>query len=182
MMTKKIMKDQQPNNISMIAWDPAISNLHQAFVMPPQLASIIMKKSKRPLLVTGSLLLNFPDVVKRIEEIVKRGKMTIAATGGSSLVLKNNLKFNIIGLIQLINNLKDPEWEGFDGKGNYDVICFIGVPYYIASQGLSTLKNFAPHNKTLTICKFMHPNADMSYPNLKHEEWIEWLDKLIKNL
>lgn len=183
-MDYKNKKDQQKNNIetSMIAWDPAISNLNQALVMPPELVSLTIKKAKRPLLVIGSLIINLPDILEKIEKIIQKKEITIAATGGSSLVLKNNLKFNTIGVIELINNLKNPKWKGFDGKGNYDLICFIGVPYYIASQGLSTLKSFAPHNKTITLCKFMHPNADISYPNLKHKEWLKWLDELIENL
>ena len=49
---------------------------------------------------------------------------------------------------------------------------------YLASQGLSSLKHFAPHLKTLTICKFFHSNADASFPNMKDEEWLKYLAKM----
>jgi acetyl-CoA decarbonylase/synthase complex subunit epsilon len=50
----------------------------------------------------------------------------------------------------------------------------------MGSQGLSTLKHVAPHLKTLTLCKFFHSNADASFPNMKDEEWLKYLEKLAK--
>jgi len=168
----------------MTAWNSALVCSNPASVWPPEMAALTIKQSKNPLFVMGSLLNNIPEeIAEKSLEIAKKRNITVVATGGSSLTLtKLNHKSRVIGVVELINNLKNPEWKGFDGKGNYDLVCFIGVPYYIGSQGLSTLKNFAPHIKTLTLCRFMHPNADMSYPNMSYEEWLDWLTKLIDNL
>jgi acetyl-CoA decarbonylase/synthase complex subunit epsilon len=168
----------------MSAWNPALISIKPASVWPPEMAALTIKQSKNPLFVMGSLLNDIPEeIAKKSLEIAKKRNIKVVATGGSSLTLsKLNFKAEVIGVIELINHLKDPEWGGFDGQGNYDLVCFIGVPYYLGSQGLSTLKNFAPHIKTLTLCRFMHPNADMSYPNMPYEEWVDWLTKLIDNL
>ncbi|GAB4381951.1 MAG: CO dehydrogenase/acetyl-CoA synthase complex subunit epsilon [Methanothermobacter thermautotrophicus] len=142
-----------------------------------------IKKAKRPLMVIGSLVNSIPDdITDRITRITEKGDMEVALTGGSSLKGDRFRRRNIIGLIEIVDNLKNPAWKGFDGNGNYDLVCFIGVPYYIGSQGLSTLRAFAPHLKTVTLCRYMHPNADISYPNMSYDEWLKWLDALIENL
>ncbi|QEF94814.1 CO dehydrogenase/acetyl-CoA synthase complex subunit epsilon [Methanothermobacter sp. KEPCO-1] len=167
----------------MTAWNPALTSIRNATVMPPEMVASAIKKSERPLMVVGSLVNDLPhDILDRIVKIIKKGKMDVALTGGSGLRLNELRRKNIIGVIELVNNLKNPDWEGFDGNGNYDLVCFIGVPYYIGSQGLSTLKAFAPHLKTVTLCRYMHPNADMSYPSMKYTEWLRWLDELIDAL
>jgi acetyl-CoA decarbonylase/synthase complex subunit epsilon len=167
----------------MTAWNPALSSLRNATVMPPEMVASTIKKAKRPLMVVGSLINSIPeDITERIIKIVEKGDMEVALTGGSSLKVPKFRRRNIIGLIEIVNNLKNPEWSGFDGNGNYDLVCFIGVPYYIGSQGLSTLRSFAPHIKTVTLCRYMHPNADISYPTMHCEEWLKWLDALIENL
>ncbi len=63
-------------------------------------------------------------------------------------------------------------------EGQHDLVIFIGCIYYIASQGLSTLKHFAPKLKTLTLCKYFHSNADASFPNIKDAEWFNYLETM----
>ena len=64
------------------------------------------------------------------------------------------------------------------GEGQHDLVIFIGGIYYIASQGLSTLKHFAPNLKTVTLCKYFHSNADASFPNMNDVEWFIYLEKM----
>jgi acetyl-CoA decarbonylase/synthase complex subunit epsilon len=60
---------------------------------------------------------------------------------------------------------------------------FLGFRTDLGEQGLSTLKHFAPHLKTMTLCKFYYPNASYSLPNIrKDEKWKELLDNLIAKL
>jgi len=40
----------------------------------------------------------------------------------------------------------------------------------------------APWLKTITLCRFFHPNAYMSFPNMKDDEWRRYLDELIEDL
>jgi acetyl-CoA decarbonylase/synthase complex subunit epsilon len=86
-------------------------------------------------------------------------------------------------LIEIINHLKDPEWRGVKKEGNHDLVIFLGVRTDLGEQGLSTLKHFAPHLKTMTLCKYYYPNASYSLPNYrKDEQWKEFLDNMIENL
>lgn len=160
--------------------EPCHGGIKKASVWSPEMTALSIKKSRRPLFVIGSLLNSVPEITERVVKIVKRRGITVAATGGSASALKKAglNDFNVIGAIEIVNNLKNPEWKGFDGKGNYDLVIFIGVPYYLGSQGLSTLKHFAPHIRTLTLCRYMHPNADMSFPNMEYEKWVKWLSEL----
>jgi len=53
----------------------------------------------------------------------------------------------------------------------------------LGEQGLSTLKHFAPHLRTMTLCKYYYPHADYSLPNFrKDEEWKTFLEDLIEDL
>jgi acetyl-CoA decarbonylase/synthase complex subunit epsilon len=61
-------------------------------------------------------------------------------------------------------------------------VLFLGITYQLASQGLSTLKHFAFHLKTIALCKWYHPNADWSFPNMKDDEWEKKLEEFIKAL
>ena len=169
----------------MSAWNPALSCANEAQVWPSKMAALTIKQAKRPLFIVGSLLNDTPqEIIEKTLEIAKKRDIPVIATGGSNLAMdRSNYKpAKTMGVIEIINHLKNPHWKGLDGKGNYDLVGFIGVPYYLGSQGLSTLKNFAPHIKTLTLCRFMHPNADMSCPNLPYEDWLVWLDEVARYL
>jgi acetyl-CoA decarbonylase/synthase complex subunit epsilon len=64
--------------------------------------------------------------------------------------------------VDIVNRLQDPEWKGVKGEGQHDLVVFFGVLCVIGEQGLSTLKHFAPHLKTIAICPNYHPSANMS--------------------
>jgi acetyl-CoA decarbonylase/synthase complex subunit epsilon len=86
-------------------------------------------------------------------------------------------------IIEIINFLKDPEWKGVKGEGCHDFILFGGIRTDLGNQGLSALKHFAPHLKTMTLCKYHYPNANFSLPNYKkEEEWKAFLEGLIAGL
>jgi len=62
-------------------------------------------------------------------------------------------------------------------------VMFFGFRTDLGEQGLSVLKHFAPHLKTMTLCKFYYPHADFSLPNFrKDEQWKNFLESLIDNL
>ncbi len=86
-------------------------------------------------------------------------------------------------IMEILNHLKDPEWKGVKKEGNHDLVMFLGFRTDLGEQGLSTLKHYAPHLKTLTLCKYYYPHASYSLPNFrKDEQWKEFLDNLITNL
>jgi acetyl-CoA decarbonylase/synthase complex subunit epsilon len=139
---------------------------------------MMLKKAKRPLMIMGPLVKDSP-VLALAAQIAEKWHIPLVSTGDAFKALNEvDVKSKPYGVVEIVNLLKDPEWEGVNGKGQHDLVLFIGVIYYIGSQGLSTLKHFAPHLKTLTLCKFFHSNADASFPNMKDEEWIKYLEKL----
>jgi acetyl-CoA decarbonylase/synthase complex subunit epsilon len=69
------------------------------------------------------------------------------------------------------NRLLDPEWQGLDGKGPYDLALFVGMPYYMEGLIICGLKHFAPELKTITLDNLYHAHASWSFPNATLEEW-----------
>jgi acetyl-CoA decarbonylase/synthase complex subunit epsilon len=155
---------------------------------PGEYAQLI-KRATRPLLVVGawSLTKSVGDklVMDYAVEIAKTLNIPICATAHTK---KKLLEMGIepassYDIIEILNHLKDPAWKGVKKEGNHDLVMFIGFRTDLAEQGLSTLKHFAPHLKTMTLCKYYYPNASYSLTNYrKDEQWKEFLDKLILNL
>ena len=168
-------------NERVIPWQPTvIAGPKQALLVTPETAEMMLKKAKRPLMIIGPLVKDSP-VLTLAAQIAGKWHIPLVSTGDAFKALNEvDVKSKSYGVVEIVNLLKDPEWEGVNGKGQHDLVLFIGVIYYIGSQGLSTLKHFAPHLKTLTLCKFFHSNADASFPNMKDEEWIKYLEKLAK--
>lgn len=166
-------------NERVIPWQPTvIAGPKQALLVTPETAEMMLKKAKRPLMIIGPLIKDSP-VLALAAQIAEKWNIPIVSTGDAFKALNEaNIESRSYGVVEIVNLLKDPEWKGINGEGQHDLVLFIGVIYYIASQGLSTLKHFAPHLKTLTLCKFFHSNADASFPNMKDEEWIRYLEKL----
>ncbi len=166
-------------NERVIPWQPTvIAGPKQALLVTPETAEMMLKKAKRPLLIIGPLVKDSP-VLTLSTQIAEKWNIPIVSTGDVFKSLNEaGIESKPYGVVEIVNLLKDPEWKGINGEGQYDLVLFVGVIYYIGSQGLSTLKHFAPHLKTLTLCKFFHSNADASFPNMKNEEWIKYLEKL----
>jgi acetyl-CoA decarbonylase/synthase complex subunit epsilon len=146
----------------------------------------LMKSAKRPLLIVGSEILEDDGMLDRAIAIGKRG-IPIAATGPA---IRGFVEREYDGevyyyqLHELTNCILDPEWNGLDGQGNYDVVVFFGIIYYYASAMLSAIKNFAtdPLIRGVSIDKYYHPHARMTFGNYgpkRQAEYLEMLDTLI---
>jgi acetyl-CoA decarbonylase/synthase complex subunit epsilon len=166
-------------NERVIPWQPTvIAGPKQALLVTPETAKMMLKKAKRPLLVLGPLSKEEPLLTHSIE-IAKKWDLPIVTTADTFKVFsEKNVETKPYGVVEILNLLKDPEWSGVKGEGQHDLVIFIGGIYYMASQGLSTLKHFAPHLKTLTLCKYFHSNADASFPNMNDGEWSIYLEKM----
>jgi acetyl-CoA decarbonylase/synthase complex subunit epsilon len=166
-------------NERVIPWQPTvIAGPKQALLVTPETAKMMLKKAKRPLLVLGPLAKEEPLISHSIE-IAEKWDLPIITTADTFKVyMDRGIDTKAYGVVEILNLLKDPEWQGIKGEGQHDLIIFIGGIYYMASQGLSTLKHFAPHLKTLTLCKYFHSNADASFPNMKDGEWSKYLEKM----
>ncbi len=155
---------------------------------PAEYAHLI-KRAKRPLLLVGSwcLTTTLGDklLLEYAVEIARTLDIPICATAHTQ---KKLLELGVepasnYDLIEILNHLKDPEWRGVKNEGNHDLVMFLGFRTDLGEQGLSTLKHYAPHLKTMTLCKYYYPHASYSLPNIrKDEKWKELLDNLIVNL
>lgn len=156
-----------------------------AVILKPEAAGKIIKKAKNPLFITGSQIITEEARDKFLldyaAEIAK--KITTVATSDSlkGLVEKEvKPEPKYMGLVEVVDRLTDPNW-GVNRKP-HDIIIFLGIHYYLASQGLSTLKHYALHLRTMTLCNRYHPNAYWSFGNIDSEEWKNTLDVVIANI
>ncbi|MDK2795566.1 MAG: anaerobic carbon-monoxide dehydrogenase, complex subunit epsilon, partial [Archaeoglobaceae archaeon] len=126
-----------------------------------------------------------PAMIERVKKFAEKG-VTVVATGNAITKLTQagiNAKYAV--LHELTQFLLDPNWKGFDGKGNYDVVLMLGTIYYHGSQMLAALKNFAPHIRAISIDRYYHPNAAMSFGNLwrkEEEDYLALLDEIVSEL
>lgn len=149
----------------------------------------LVKKSERPLLILGPRVLEETldgrPLIDWALEVADAGGIPICATAHTKKALldKGHTPACSYDLMEILNSLKTPGWAGVKGEGPHDLVLFFGVRTDLAAAGLSTLKHYAPHLKTLTLCKYYFPNADYSMPNfLKEKKWQEFLSTMIANL
>ncbi len=146
----------------------------------PAVSGKMLARAKRPLLIVGSQV-HDEDVLAKAIAMGKAG-IQIAAVGNAYKSLGDKgLDVYYANMHALASYLCDPEWQGLDGKGNYDLVVFFGITYYYASQAISALKNFS-NIKVISLDKYYHPNADMSFGNLKKDVFMEALDMVIAEL
>ncbi|TFH39859.1 MAG: CO dehydrogenase/acetyl-CoA synthase complex subunit epsilon [ANME-2 cluster archaeon] len=143
----------------------------------PAVSGKMIEKARKPLLIVGSQI-HDKDVLERVIAFGRSG-IEIAAVGDAHASLWDE-KLNIYyaNLHVLTSYLCNPDWTGFDEKGRYDLVAFFGITYYYASQAMSSLKNFSDI-KVISIDRYYHPNADVSFGNLNKEVFIEALDQII---
>ena len=158
-----------------------------ARVVAPEVAARLIKASKRPLLVYGSLVLNELNGKQLVDyaiEIAHASKAPVVATAHTmkAFLAKGFTPDASMPVINIVDRLRDPDWKGLRGEGQHDTVVFLGVLYYLGSQGLSTLKHFAPYLKTITLCRFFHPNATFSFPNMDDRTWEASLNTLVQNM
>ena len=149
----------------------------------------LIKKAKRPLLVVGPLLLASAADGKILMEyaldIAKAADIPICATAQTrgKIVELGIQPESVYDVVEIANALKDPDWRGVKKEGNHDLVILFGIRSDLGNQSLSTLKHFAPHLKTMTLCKHYFPHANYSLPNFKKDaNWQEFLQNLIANL
>jgi acetyl-CoA decarbonylase/synthase complex subunit epsilon len=149
----------------------------------------LIQKAKRPLLVLGPRLIEWSLDGKLLLEyaldIAKAINIPICATSQvkAKMVELGVKPDSVYDAVEIVNALKDPDWKGVRKEGNHDLVIFFGIRTDLGEQSLSVLKHFAPHLRTMTLCKFYYPHANYSLPNFrKDEQWKAFLESLIDNL
>lgn len=149
----------------------------------------LIKRARNPLLLIGAKAVKVP-IGDKLEidyavEISKIMNIPIVATAHTLMKLHQMgiVPDSTLDIIEILNFLKDPAWKGIKGEGNHDLVLFLGFRSDLGEQSLSTLKHYAPHLKTMTLCQYYYPHASYSLPNFrKNDKWKEFLDTLIANL
>jgi acetyl-CoA decarbonylase/synthase complex subunit epsilon len=158
-------------------------------ISKPEVVAAMIKKARRPILVVGHeateiKLVKDKKLIDYIIALAQRGNIQVVATAHIvGEFLKREYKpAGWMPAVDIGNRLADPSWNGLDGKGNYDLALFTGLPYYMEWTILSGLKNFAPDLKTLTLDNSYHPNASWSFPNIDTKSWAENLKIIIEKI
>ena len=151
-------------------------------------AASLISKAKRPLLVVGShsvkIETNDGDLIDSAIRTMKNPKVTVVATGHlvGEFRKRGADKANSLSLFVLGKYLIDPEWKGFDGKGPYDTIVFMGFAYYMEWLVESGLKNFAMSLRTISLDRNYQPNAKWSLGWMPEPDWKEAIEIIVSQL
>jgi acetyl-CoA decarbonylase/synthase complex subunit epsilon len=149
----------------------------------------LITKAERPLLIVGKRVLEEKGLDKPLGEyaidIADAASMPICATADStkSLIQLGWMPESTLDFVEIINHLKNKSWMGVKKVGNHDLVIFMGIRSDLLERGLSTLKHFAPHLKTMTLCNHVCPNANYSLPNwIRGNKWQGFLIGVIQAL
>jgi acetyl-CoA decarbonylase/synthase complex subunit epsilon len=171
-------------------WQTAeISCLTRAFpIAEPEVVVAAIKRSKRPIFVVGheAVMVDLAGG-KPIDYIIQMAESTGAQTVATAHIIGEFVKRGFskaywMSIVDVTNRLKDPEWKGLDGRGQYDLALLLGIQYYLGWVALSGLKHFAPHLKTVSLDRFHQPHATWSFPNITIEDWQQQLETIAVEL
>jgi len=157
----------------------------EATPVKPNVVANLVKKAKHPVLVTGGQLLKDEKLVDVAVKFYEKGIPIIATGGSSKPLIERGVKplSSVFTLHYVTQFMLDEDWQGFDGKGNYDVVLFLGfLPYYL-SRMLSALKHFSKIT-TVSIDEFYQPHAKFSFTNLTANKELHYqmLEEVVNSL
>ncbi len=157
-------------------------------IIKPEVVVAMIKKAKRPIFVVGHHVTEeSSDNARTIDYIIRLGEtmnipIVVTAHVVTEFVKRGIQPASSMSAMDIGNRLSDPEWQGLDGKGPYDLALFIGLPYYMEFVILSGLKHFATNLKTISLGRFYNPHATWSFPNLSIKDWSESFSLIIEKL
>ena len=155
-----------------------VSSTKKANPIPkPEVAVALIKKATRPILVAGSYAtdrwMEGRQLIDFLIDFARASKVPIIATAHivGEFLKRGYEPAGFMSAMDIGNRLVDPDWQGLDGKGPYDLAMFVGMPYYMEGLIICGLKHFAPNLKTMTLDNLYHAHASWSFPNATLEEW-----------
>jgi acetyl-CoA decarbonylase/synthase complex subunit epsilon len=151
-------------------------------------AANMISRAKRPLLVVGSESVKVKtrdgDLIDSAIRALKNPKISVVATAHliGEFRKRGVDKAHSMSLFVLGKKLSDPEWRGFEDKGQYDIVIFAGFPYYMEWLLESGLKNFAMKLRTVSLDRTYQPNAQWSLGWMPVPDWQESIEKIVSRL
>ncbi len=146
-------------------------------IQKPEIAVAMIKKAQRPLLIVGSYAterwMEGKQLIEYLIDFAKASKVPVVATAHmvGEFLKRGYQPAGFMSAMDIGNRVVDPEWKGLDGKGPYDLVMLVGLPFYMEELILSGFMHFAPDQKTMTLDNLYHPHASWSFPNATLEEW-----------
>jgi len=156
-------------------------------IRKPEVVAALLKRAKRPLMVIGheAAELELGDgltLLDLLAELAKKAGLPVVATAhvGPLLAERGVQPAAIMPLLDIGQRLVDPEWQGLDGQGQYDLVLIAGLPYYMGFVVMASLKDFAPYLKVVCLDPYYQPHATWSFPNTRPEDHVKNLKALIE--
>jgi len=146
-------------------------------ISKPEVVGALIKRAKRPLFILGHEIGGAgPEseaLIEFIEGTTRICRIPVIGTSHSvkDLISKGIRITKIMGGMETLDRLRDPEWKGLDGQGQYDLVLFAGLPYSLGWVLLSGLRHGAPGLKSITLDRVYQPNASWSFGNMSVEPW-----------
>lgn len=157
-------------------------------ILKPEVVVAMVKKAKRPLMVVGHLAAEeYSDEVKMIDYAIRMSQAAGIPVVTTAHVISEFVKRGFqpaswMPAMDIGDRLRDPLWNGLDGNGPYDLVLFMGLPYYMEFVILAGLKHFSTNLKTISLDRFYNPHATWSFPNLSVKDWNENFEIIINKL
>ncbi|MDD1704062.1 MAG: CO dehydrogenase/acetyl-CoA synthase complex subunit epsilon [Methanoregula sp.] len=157
-------------------------------IIKPEIADALIRRARRPVIIVGHGILEYEvegrELIDSIIELARKGEIPVVATASTNREFMDRgfAPAAILPAVDIANRLKDHEWKGLDGKGNYDLAIFVGLPYSMEWTILSGLKHFAPALKTITLDCVYQPNAGWSFPNSTIKDWAASVKGIVDHL
>ena len=157
-------------------------------ISKPNIAASMIKRAKRVLLVIGSQSPKIEtidgDLVDSVARLSKAVGMDIAVTGHLIGEFRKRGIDNTYSMpiMSVGERLRDTDWKGLDGSSPYNLVIFLGHPYYMAWLVLNGLKHFAPHLTTMSLGASYQPNASWSTGSITKEKWKTEFNTIIESL
>ena len=155
-----------------------VSSTKKANPIPkPEVAVAMIKKATRPILIAGSYStdrwMEGRQLIDFLIDFARASKVPVVATAHmvGEFLKRGYEPAGFMSAMDIGNRLVDPDWQGLDGEGPYDLAMFVGMPYYMEGLIICGLKHFAPNLRTMTLDNLYHAHASWSFPNATLEEW-----------
>jgi len=156
-------------------------------ILKPEVVSAMVKRAKRPLLIVGHLAGETDsEYGNMLDYAIRMGKAGIPVVATAHTVnefVKNGFQpVASMSVMDVGMRLQDSSWKGLDGRGQYDLVLVMGLPYYMEFVVLSGLKHFSANLKTISLSRFYNPHATWSFPNLSVKDWNESFETILSKL
>lgn len=153
----------------------------------PELVVTMIQRAKRPIIVVGHNIINKDvgkDAVEPLMRIIRATNLTMIDTSHKIREhgANESSTITLMSLVDFANRLQDPNWQGIDNKGTYDLVLFIGIPYSLGWLILSSLKHFSSNLTTVSLDRFYQPHATCSFSNISAKRWIQYLTLIANQL